>query len=136
MAPAEISVRDLVGLPHVPGGKFVDGVLPLGGIDCWGVVLEVRRRAGLWTPDLWDLGEAPVDIHPDGLPAEFTQHVVELDGPQDYCCVDLRSAWPGGHAGCYLPGGLIIETHRHAGVICRPIDRVQRRVRRYLEFTR
>jgi hypothetical protein len=129
-----VDVRDLIGLPFAHGGRMVDGRLPLGGIDCWGLVVEVRRRAGLWSPDPWGCGPDPKEIHPEGLPEEFTRHIVELDGPQDYCCVDLRSPWPGGHAGVLLPSGVVIETNRDAGVVAPPHNRVLRRVRRYLEF--
>lgn len=132
----EVDVRDLIGLPFVAGGRMVDGVLPLGGIDCWGVVVEVRRRAGLWSPDPWGCGPDPQDEDPEGLPEQFTRHIVELDGPQPYCCVDLRSKWAGGHAGVLLPSGQVIETHRDAGVVAPPHKRVLRRVKRYLEFQR
>lgn len=133
-AVADVNVSDLVGMPWVPGGRLVDGVLPLGGIDCWGVVVEVRRRAGLWSPDPWGCGPAPVDVHPEGLPAFFTRHMVTLAEAQPFCCVQLRSAWPGGHAGVLLPSGQVIETNRHAGVVALPLTRLRRRVVQFLEF--
>lgn len=129
-----VDVSDLAGLPFEHGGRMVDGALPLGGIDCWGVVVEVRRRAGLWSPDPWGCGPDPKELHPEGLPEQFTKHMVTLDAPQLWCVVQLRSKWPGGHAGVLIPGNVVMETNRHAGVVCLPLHRLTRRVINYLEF--
>lgn len=115
---------DLLGVPWVPGGRLVDGALPLGGIDCWGVVVEIRRRAGLWTPDPWGCGPQPVEIHPDGLPEDFLRHLRLLPEPEPYCALKMRSGWAGGHAALYLHGGQVLQTHQHAGVVLHPFWRI------------
>jgi cell wall-associated NlpC family hydrolase len=130
-----IQIADLLGVAWVPGGRMVDGRFPLDGIDCWGVVVEVRRRAGLWTPDPWGCGPQPVEIHPDGLPESFLRHLVPLAAPAPYCALKMRSAWAGGHAAVYLPDGSVLQTHRMAGVVRHPYWRVERNVLACYGFT-
>ena len=130
-----IDVLDLLGLPWKAGGRMVEGRLPLRGIDCWGVVVEVRRRAGLWTPDPWGCGPQPVEIHPDGLPETFTRHLVARPSPIAYCALKMRSAWPGGHAAVYLPDRSVLQTHQHAGVVRHPLWRVERNLLACYDFT-
>lgn len=138
MSTTTVDISDLIGLPFAHGGRLVDGALPLGGIDCWGVVVEVRARVGLWTPDPWGCGPDPKEIHPDGLPDDFVRHMVTITKPTHYCVVQLRSAWPGGHAGVLLPSGQLLEANRHAGVVAPPFTRpaVQRRIIKLLEFAK
>ncbi len=124
----EIAVDDLVGLPWVGGGRMVDGRLPLGGIDCWGTVTEVRRRAGLATPDPWGLGQFGCDIDPDGLPAELDGRLVEIPAPEPWCVVKMRSPYLGGHGGVYLPDKTVLHTERRAGTVRVPFHRLRRRV--------
>lgn len=53
--PRLIPHDDLLGVPWVLGGRD-----PATGLDCWGVVVELRRRAGLATPDPfrdWDAAD-------------------------------------------------------------------------------
>lgn len=136
-AGPQIRVDDLLGISWVAGGRRMPGgFYPLTGIDCWGVVVEARRRAGLWTPDPWGCGPQPVAIHPEGLPDDFLRHLVPITEPKAYCVVKLRSRWPGGHAGVYLPDGTILQTHQSAGVVRTPIERVRRNVLAYYDVVR
>ncbi len=38
--------NDLIGVPFVDGGRSPDT-----GLDCWGLALEIYRRAGVALPD-------------------------------------------------------------------------------------
>lgn len=130
-----VALDDLVGVPWARGGRMVDGALPLGGLDCWGLVVEVRRRAGLWTPDPWGCGVAANEVDPDGLPAVFTQHMVTLDAPRPYCAVQLLSRWSGGHAGVYLPDKTLLHGGRDHGVVREPLARKKpRHILGYVDF--
>ena len=42
----KLSLRELIGKPYVEGGRGP------GNYDCWGIVKEVARRAGLELPDI------------------------------------------------------------------------------------
>lgn len=134
MIAATVNVLDLIGLRWVAGGRMVEGRCPLGGIDCWGVVIEIRRRAGLWTPDPWGVGPAPIEIHPEGLPESFLRHLQPLAHPAPYCAMKMRSAWAGGHAAVYLPDETVMQTHRIAGVVRQPLGRIQRNLIACYEF--
>jgi hypothetical protein len=105
-------VAELLRLPYVEGGRMVDGQLPSGGLDCWGFVVEFRRRQGLWTPDPWADGLFGCDADPDGLPGDLTVALVRLEAPQPFCCVQLRSDWVGGHAGIWLPNSTLAHLGR------------------------
>lgn len=130
-------VDDLVGILWARGGRMVGRDLPVGGLDCWGLVVEVRRRAGRWTPDPWGCGVDAREVDPEGLPAAFTRHMVTLEGPKPYCAVQLLSRWPGGHAGVYLPDGTLIHCGRDHGVIREPLTRKKpRHILGYFDFDR
>lgn len=129
----DIIVTDLMSLPYVEGGRIIDGAMPAGGIDCWGFVMEIRERAGLWTPDPWGLGRKPATEHPEGLPEAFMRHVIEIPEPIPYCAVKLRSPWPGGHAGVYLPSGRVAHLPRDGGR-CEPHTRMKSRKTRILAY--
>jgi len=108
-------VRELLRAPYVEGGRVIDGELTAGGLDCWGFVVELRRRLGLWTPDPWADGAFGCDADPAGLPGRITAPLVELEAPTPFCAVKLRSDWPGGHAGVWLPNATLAHLGRTGG---------------------
>ncbi len=46
---AEVEWLDLLGMPYVENARMGDG-----GIDCYGLVLELRRRIGRPIPDIYN----------------------------------------------------------------------------------
>lgn len=100
----------LLRLPYREGGRDGDE-----GLDCWGYCLAVRRVAGLWTPDPWADGAFGVQASPEGRPVELERHMRTLGAVQPFCVVELRSHWPGGHAGLWLPDNTLAHMGRAGG---------------------
>jgi cell wall-associated NlpC family hydrolase len=87
--------RDLFGIPYIQGGRD-----PKTGLDCWGLCMEVYRRAGRELPDFQGSVDETPDIMENHLP-EFEQ----LPGPESYALVSFRIFGPYvNHVGVVLEG--------------------------------
>jgi cell wall-associated NlpC family hydrolase len=76
--------EDLLGIRYVEGGRD-----PEVGLDCWGLCLEVCRRAGLTLPDFQGSIQETADLMETHIP-EFEQ----LPGPEPYALVAFRLHGP------------------------------------------
>ena len=104
-----IDLADALRIPYRPGGRTLDGM------DCWGLVMELRKRAGLDTPEL-----------ATGLDASLWQALrngrkvfTPLDEPTLWCIVAIKAP-RSPHMGVRAPGGLVVHTTARKGVHVTP----------------
>ncbi|WP_298434601.1 NlpC/P60 family protein [Geobacter sp.] len=125
---SEVDCTDLLGRPFAYGGRGPDAY------DCYGLAMEVCRRAGIDLPE-WRSVCEPVLIQ-DGFEAgkEFFE---ELAGPQPFCIVLLMVRPPYvSHCGVMLDGGRFIHIMERTRVTIERIDGLawRRRVRGFYRF--
>lgn len=124
-----MNVDDLLAVPWCWGGR---DPRPAGGLDCWGLVIEVRRRMGRTTPDPFaavDREEA-VELS-EAVLAAFAASWVEVPAHEAVAGdVAVFRAYGGHqtHAGVVLPDGLFLHAGRRLGVNRIPFARVRRYV--------
>jgi len=89
---------DLLGIPYELGGR--DSARSL---DCWGLCVEVCRRAGIELPDFQSPGSFE-DVA--GVMERARPEFVKIPGPEPYCIVAfcLRGKWVN-HAGVVMEDG-------------------------------
>ncbi|EHM37726.1 C40 family peptidase [Anaeroglobus geminatus] len=112
-----VNIDDLIGVPYVNGGRDCET-----GLDCWGLVREYYRRAGIKLP------KHLIDIkRVDAIMAEIDSNKhkwLELETPEVGCVVLLRligNPLPS-HCGIYVGYGEFM----HAVQTAVQIDRVSR----------
>jgi cell wall-associated NlpC family hydrolase len=103
---AALALRDLVGVPYERGARGP------AAFDCWGLVLEVRRRLQLPAPpDYASAQLAPLDVlalfHAEPPPG--WERVAPRDGA-------IVLALDAGHAGVFV-AGRVLHAVRRGGVI-------------------
>lgn len=118
---------DLVGRPFEFGAYG-----PSGPIGCWGLVVEVMRRAGVdaGDPETRTPARSYPTLHHAGIArcAEILSDETqweEVPGPARPGDVALFGV--GGaveHAGVILDGGLLLHAVKSAGVVCVPAARM------------
>jgi len=99
--------RDLIGVPFAYNSRELKN-----GLDCLGVVMEARRRLGLYTPDIRIACYDAVEI---GLAVvEEAQKWVRLEDPTPGCialmAIDPERPGMIQHLGVYIGDGRIIHT--------------------------
>jgi cell wall-associated NlpC family hydrolase len=105
-------------LADLPGRPFASGARGPDAYDCWGLVLEVRRRLGMALPP--DFASGALDeaalralcLAP-AWPAAWTR----LDAPRMGCVVIVCAV---GHAGIHL-AGRVLHARRRYGVVASSI---------------
>lgn len=111
-------IRDLIGIPYVPGGRVIES-----GLDCWGVVLIVMRRLGV---------ELTADWHPDWVPDDLKSTIREIRNgiassawePVDWApwsVVVMGAPRRPQHAGVALPDGTVLHASEQTGVVREPL---------------
>ena len=112
-----VAVRDLIGIPYATHGRG------RGGMDCYGVLIEFYRRAGLDFPDVFYCSTVE-----EGLASKISDtvkhgfDVERIDYPEYGCVVEI-SLHGESHAGVYLGGGSFIHATRNMGVCVQDIGR-------------
>lgn len=105
-----------VGLPWQQGGQGPDA------FDCWGLLLDVQRRAYMRKLPDYDLEQ----LHEAGTLREFMSVWVQVDKPIDGCGVrmgkDRRI-----HVGVYLEidGGKVLHAAEGYGVILSSLTQIK-----------
>ena len=106
-----MQIDDLIGKPFVDGGRGPDDY------DCYGLAIEMFRRAGIAIP------EQPIScMDTPKIAAEINNQRpawIHLTSPQAPCMVAIRLS-PGivNHVGVYIGGGRFIHAYRNAGGVC------------------
>ena len=104
-----MKMEDYVAIPYLPGGRSRDGT------DCWGLVgLCYHDEIGRDLPFFPDV--------PSTLPHAM-KVFRQLDKPEDFCIVQIRSFEPIPHVGIYYKGGVLHMTRR--GALCEPYHRIR-----------
>jgi hypothetical protein len=107
-------VQDLIGKPHERGARGPDS------FDCWGLCVEVYRRAGITLPDYTN----------DGLTRAQTVALIEghaedcvdwIAKPVDWCFVFDRR---GGHVGLFWRGR-VLHCARIVGCVLQRFDQFE-----------
>jgi len=77
-----MELNDLIGKPYKEGSRGP------ADFDCWGLVLEVAKRAGVKLPDI----NVPADNRERGevISEQKKTGFIRLDCPQPYCLVLFR----------------------------------------------
>jgi len=108
---SNLKYEDLIGRPYKLGGRGP------ADYDCWGLVLEVSRRAGIELPDI----DVPADNPARGrvISVQKRDNFIRLDRPEKYSIVLLRIIddanlirW---HVGFVLEAGRFIHTTEKMG---------------------
>lgn len=125
---ASTDVMDLLGVPWAAGGRD-----PTRGLGCYGLVVEIYRRAGLAAPSLWRPATDGSDLPQfcATLLASLSAHWEAIPSPEALALINLPSPWidGGGHCGVYLADGIVAHAIMSAGVIFEPWVRVAPRAR-------
>ena len=117
----DLRTDDLIGIPFVDGGRD-----PRIGLDCWGLVLEVFRRAGVTLPD-YQIGchqtEAiGVAVEGERLKGRW-RHWHAFDAPApSVIAIRFNSPLLVNHTGVYIGGGRFIHTRELTGVAIERVD--------------
>lgn len=125
----KVCVRDLVGVPYKVHGRGMDGM------DCYGVVIEFMRRAGIDFPDVFyeaagkDAGSSVREAVLDGFPVE------KIGFPEYGCLVEIE-LHAGPHVGVCLDGGSFIHATRDKGVCVQNLARYGKSVRGFWRVIR
>ena len=106
---AEVEYEDLLSLPYGPDRRAADGA-----IDCFGIVLDVYRRAGLGLPDPAKAGLAILDFQ------ELFEEVPAIE--RLYDMADLRTTQH--HLMVAVRSGLLLSARLKVGVYTMPTKRL------------
>lgn len=110
-------VSDLLGVRFKPRGRSREE-----GFDCYGLAIEVERRAGIVLHDVYydsvvgDGTKRTRDFVEKGL-------CEKIDAPEPNCLVSIRSA-RGSHCGVYLGDGLVVHATGDCGVVVQKASRL------------
>ena len=106
-----IDVNDLIGCPYELGARGPERY------DCWGLVIEIYRRAGVMLPQFNTGNLSRQDIVRLML-KESEDLARETDKPSN---LTLAYAVRRGHVGVML-NGRIVHAHRNLGVMSTPVQ--------------
>lgn len=118
-------ISDLIGIQYKDHGRTKGE-----GFDCYGLVIEVLRRNGIFLPDyLYDEVDAEtekkvMDLALNGIPAD------EVDRPKPLDVVILQLLNDPCHCAVYLGYGKIIHSCRY-GVVVEDLQRWGNRIKGY-----
>lgn len=123
-----IELRDLIGVPYKVHGRTKEE-----GFDCYGIAIEVYKRAGLSIPDVFYTNtectenEKTASILVNGIP-----HTV-LKKPELYCIIGLLVNKRFTHIGIYIGDGEMIHATTNCGVCIQKLARWQNRIAGYFK---
>ena len=116
-----LEFSDLIGIPFVDGGRD-----PKSGLDCWGLVLEVFRRANKALPD-YRIGCHDIDAIGTAVAGEQMlgrwRHWNAHDAPSpSVVAIRFNSPLIINHTGVYIGGRKFLHTREATGVCVESID--------------
>ena len=116
-----ISITDLIGIKFKIHGRSKEE-----GFDCYGLAIEVMKRAGYRLPDAFYCDYSNTDNTKDTLINGF----LSLKNAEYLCIILIRKA-NRLHIGICLEHGLMIHATEKQGVIVEPIARYKSYIEGY-----
>jgi cell wall-associated NlpC family hydrolase len=121
MFGSELRFDDLIGIPFVDGGRD-----PRTGLDCWGLVREVFRRAGTTLPDFTigchDTTEIGAAVESERMLGRWRHwHAHDAPAPS-VVAIRFNSPLLVNHTGVYLGRKRFLHTRELTGVAVERID--------------
>jgi cell wall-associated NlpC family hydrolase len=118
-----IAVKDLVGIPYKHHGRDASGM------DCYGLVIEVLRRAGISVPDVFypDTGMETNKTVLNSLEAAIPN--IRLDKPEEGAVVEILVMGQPSHVGVCLGDGTFIHSLRKIGVVIEQLYRYRNKTK-------
>jgi cell wall-associated NlpC family hydrolase len=114
-------IYELIGTPFVNGGRSVKK-----GFDCWGLVLEIYRRAGIKLQDYKISSDEceliSKEIELETASGKWQRHNHEDAPPLSIVVMRFNRPDCWNHTGVYLGGGKFIHTREKIGVTVERID--------------
>jgi len=108
---------DLLGIPFKEGGR------DLSGLDCWGLCMEIYRRAGKMLPDF----QSPSDKKTINKMIQENKDLAErIPNPEPLCLVLFRLCYPlATHIGVVLDDCVrFIHTSKKRNVVIDRLDQI------------
>jgi len=118
-----INVKDLVGIPYKDHGR------DSSGMDCYGLVIEVLRRAGISVPDVF---YSDTDIKTNITTMKILESAIpntKLEKPEDLAVVEILVMGQPSHVGVCLGDGTFIHALEKVGVVIEPLYRYRHKTR-------
>ena len=115
-----MEIRDLIGIKYTDGGRTKEE-----GFDCYGIVIEVLRRAGIEMPDI-DY-ETAEDAEGYGK-AIGTGRFERIGHLEPLCILALTVNGQPTHCGVYLGEGKMIHSTQREGVTVCNVQRWTNRI--------
>lgn len=116
-----IEYRDLLGTKYKVHGRSKEE-----GFDCWGVAIELYKRAGRKLVDIYyETLDKITDIEQEIfslVPSE------KIDRLEDMCIIMINVKGEPVHIGVYVGNGMFIHAVRKLGVIVEPVSRWKNRI--------
>ena len=118
-----INVKDLVGVPYKDYGRSKEG------LDCYGLAIEVLRRAGKTLPDIFydsALIESKLAIK-STLESSIPNTVLEKS--EEAAIVEILIVGQPSHCGVCLDNATFIHAMKQVGVVVEPLYRYNSRIK-------
>lgn len=123
-----ISISDLIGCKFTVHGRSIEE-----GFDCYGLAIEILKRAGIELPDVFycDLEN---NLKTEKEIRELIK-VERIEKPQELCIIVMKVKGEPTHIGIYLSKGNIIHATTNYGVIIEPLSRWKNRIEGYYKVS-
>lgn len=119
---SSVSVKDLLGCKFTAHGRNKEE-----GFDCYGLAIEVLKRAGITLKDVFydDIKTAKKN--------EIEAQIVskKIDKPEEMCIIVIRVNHEPRHIGVYLGEGLFIHATENFGVTIERLSKYTCRIEGY-----
>lgn len=116
-----MEIRDLIGVKYTDGGRSKEE-----GFDCYGLVIEVLRRAGIRMPDIeYETAKGNTGAYKEAI---GTGRFKKLENLEPYSILALTVNGQPTHCGVYLGEGKMIHSTEREGVTICNIQRWTNRI--------
>ena len=113
-----IDYSDLIGIPFKSGGRS-----KAEGYDCYGLVCEIYKRAGITLPPYYADAFDSAAVNKQIEEAKTHSYWQQIPSPRDLCILAIRFNSPVvNHTGVYIGNGQFLHTRERIGVSVTRID--------------
>ena len=123
-----ITINDLLGVKYTSHGRTKEE-----GFDCYGIAIEVLKRAGINMPDVF--------YNETNQKKEIIAKIKKLvsyekiENPVKWCIIMFILHEQPMHIGVYLGNGQFIHATRNVGVVVEPIHRYRSKIEGYYKVS-